>query len=150
MNLFSHQRAQFDALIGFDGTGARRAWVSLPLGSGSTTVAVTAAVRLYRYSAVQRILYVTENCMRGNVHRIAGEYPVHKLDPKADVKAGITCCSSDMLRRHHDTTILYTGFDLVVVDVGFDPMRMRGKVWGAAMQTLLQHANRLWLVGGNV
>lgn len=155
MELLAYQQPYFDVLMGLpdDKTkrhGARRAWIDLPAGYGKTHVTGAALNNLHQeVGGALFALYVTQRAAFGQVQRLAGAVPCREFDPKGDVYAGLTLCSQQMLCRHHDTAIEYSNCDLIVVDLGFNPLfGQGGKTLAAAMQTLLRASKRLWIIGG--
>lgn len=152
--LLPHQKSYFDVLLGTNDTqnalptGARRAWISLPAGHGETHAVCAAIDTLYgAQHGVLNVLYVTQKSLFHSVELLL-QTPCHRIQPDGNALVGVDLCSPDMLRKYHDTAIQYTGYDLIVVDLCFDPLSGRGgPSLVAAMRTLLRTAKRLWIVG---
>lgn len=159
MELHEYQKPYYEALLGMSShavsgnrVGARRAWVDLPLGYGKTHVVCEAAKALhFEHQGAPTILYVTQKSMFHHVKQLLGAASCRPMNPTGDILVGVELCSQTMLCRYHDTAVQYRDYDLVIVDLCFDPLSGRGgPTLAAAMQTLLRTAKRLWIVGADV
>lgn len=135
-------------LVGLNDGGARRAWVSLPLGAGKHTATAAAISWVVRYGPIKHVLYVTSRAL---VTQVApGDIPSQLLRAKyREAKSfhGVTVVSHAALRDGFDTWVQYGGFDLIVID-GV-PHHLWGTTkLGGAVRTVLTWPTKVWLIGG--
>ena len=145
--LTNDQLSMLAVLVAPNGYGARRAWVSLPLGAGKHFVAAHAISRVLRHAPITRVLYAT--CKPMMQHIAPTDVPSRILLTKhaeAPAFEGVTVISHAALRAGFDTWVQYGYFDLIVID-GV-PHHLWGTTkLGGAVRTVLTWPTKVWLIG---
>ena len=134
-------------LVGLNHGGARRAWVSLPLGQGKWVATAAAISWVVRYGPIKRVLYAT--CKPMMQHVAPGDIPNRVLFTKhaeADPFHGVTVVSHAALRAGFDTWVQYGYFDLIVID-GVPHDLWGVTKLGGAVRTVLTWPTKVWLIG---
>ena len=152
--LMDFQKPWFDMLTARNPysptSGAVRAWVYMPNGTGRGYVVASAIKHLYDLGAVRRVLYVTHAPLSCTAREVAGCSIPHRVITRKHGECaalpGVDIVSASALYAGHDTWVKYGGYDLVVLDLHINPL-LSTQRRRAATLTVLGMDTKVWLVG---